>query len=63
MQGTYAILIMGKKTEDPQFEPHAGIKNGAGSGISSVYLWFLTWCGARAETSIHIPIYMPITSS
>ena len=28
-----------KKPKDPQFEPHAKIKNGAGSGIFAAYLW------------------------
>ena len=33
------VILITEKPEDPQFEPHAGIKNGVGSGISLVYQW------------------------
>ena len=36
---TTVILIM-EKTQRPQIEPHMPGKDGAGSGISGVYLWF-----------------------
>ena len=44
MQVTYTpdeprLFWLHEKPEDPQFEPHARDKNGAGFGISCVYLW------------------------
>ena len=44
MHVTYApdkpqLFSLQEKPEDLQFELHAGITHGAGSGISFVYLW------------------------
>ena len=59
---TTVILIMGK-TRRPQFKPHAGIKNGAGSGISVLCIstqpnsWLWSWaCDKTCLCTLSRPI-------